>query len=201
MSPARQRRARLRGARAVASESRRDRGNAEIAVGLFPGEAGEQCRLVVGGDAVGLLDGGCDLARQVTRQTEAYVYRFQEPVLEGLVVEADGGLEGADEVADHVLRRIVQQSCELPALFPLRIERARNLLDEHRVLGDGECVVTAMSGRSSARHARQSVRDVLDGDIVRRGREQVEAATREHPLPGTRPLVLSLSVPLISSVP
>ena len=58
---------------------------------------------------------GRDAVGQRRRQAEAAVNGLQQLELEGLVVEADGGLEGADEVADHVLGRIVQQRGEAPA--------------------------------------------------------------------------------------
>ena len=125
------------------------------------------------------------------RQTEALVNGFEQAVLEGLVVEADGGLERADEVADHILRRIVQERGETPGIIPISIERACDLLDEHRVLGNGEGV---RAGRLAvpARDTGKSVCDILDGDVVGRWREQIETAAREHSLPGARPFVLSL---------
>src|SRR5689334_14078435 len=37
-----------------------------------------------------------------------------------------------------------------------------------------------------ARHPRQAMGDIFDFDVERRGVEQIEAASREHALPGAR---------------
>ncbi len=103
--------------------------------------------------------------------------------LEGLVVEADGGLEGADEVADHVLGRIVQQGGEPPARSQAGLERGGDLLHHQRVLGDREGVVAERLA-VPAGDAGEAVGDVLDLDVGGRGVEQVEAPARQHALPG-----------------
>ena len=116
--------------------------------------------------------------------------RLEQAVLDALVVEAYGRLEGTDEIADHVLGCVMQQRREAPLLFPLRIERAGNVLHKHRVLRDGEGMIAARL-TIPARHARDAMGDVLYCDVVRRRRKQIETAARQHPLPGAWLAVIS----------
>src|SRR3546814_18412872 len=79
-------------------------------------------RLEEGGGPVGALDQRLDLARQHGRQPEPKLDRTLQPILERLVVDPDGRLEGRDQVADHVFRGIVQQCCEPPARIDPRVQ-------------------------------------------------------------------------------
>src|SRR6185295_6198920 len=61
----------------------------------------------------------------------------------------------------------------------------RDALYQHTVLRHGKCML-ALGLAVPSRHARQSVCDVLNFDIQRRGIQQVQPATAEHALPGAR---------------
>ena len=113
---------------------------AKEALRLLGAEAGKPGCLIVGGEAVRRLDVSGDVSRQLRRQTEADMNGLEQPTLEGRVVEADGRLEGADQVADDVLGGIVQQRRQPPALRPLRPSRTNNVLHEKRMLADRERV-------------------------------------------------------------
>src|SRR5262245_51335889 len=115
--------------------------HAEVAAGLRLAEARERGRLVVGSDAVRRLDRRGDAVGKRRREREAPMDGLEQLGLERLVVEADGRLERADEIADHVLRRIMQQRGEPPAARQVRLHRARDLLHQHGMLGDGEGVL------------------------------------------------------------
>ena len=119
------------------------------------------------------------------RQAEADMDCRQKPVFEFLVVEPDGGLERADEIADHIFGRIVQQRHQPGLARQPRLELGRQPLDQHAMLGHGEGVI-ASGLPVPARDTRQTVGDVLDLDIQRRGIEQVEPASAQHALPGAR---------------
>ena len=105
----------------------------------------------------------------------------EEPRLDRLVGVADHRLERRDHVADHVFRRVVQQHAEPAGTIEARA-LARDDLDQQRMLGDGEDV-RALGLAVPARHARETMGDVLDLDVERRGIEQVEPAPRQHALP------------------
>ena len=63
--------------------------------------------------------------------------------------------------------------------------RLQQRFDQQRVLRHRKDV-SAVGLSVPARDPRQSVRDVLDRDIRRRGVQQVETAARQHALPGSR---------------
>src|SRR5262245_65152950 len=108
---------------------------------------------------------------------------LQQLALESLVVEPDGRLEWADEVPDHVLRSVVQQSCKPPAARQIGMHGGGDLLDQQSVLGDREGML-ANGLTVPARDAGQAVRDVLDLDVLGRGIEQVEETAGKNALPG-----------------
>ncbi len=119
------------------------------------------------------------------RQAEADMDGGEQPVFEGLVVDAERRLERRDHVADHIFRRIVQKRHEPRMAVEIAVEMAGDLLDEHAVLGHREGMV-ALGLAVPARHAGEPMGDVLDLDVERRGIEQVEPAPRQHALPGAR---------------
>ena len=143
------------------------------------GEARQLRRLEVGGDPVGGLDGHGDAVGQRRRQREAAVDGLQQPVLERLVVDADGGLERADEVADHVFGRIVQQRGQPPAARQVRLHGGGDLLHRRRRLRQ----IERRPRHSRCQRLAEAVGDVLYLDVLGRGIEQVEAAARQHALP------------------
>ena len=102
-------------------------------------------------------------------QPEADVDRRQEPLLEGLVVEAERRLEGRDHVAHHIFRRIVQE-CGEPLLRGSSAGSRCSAISvhQHAMLGHGEGMV-ALGLAVPARHAGEAVRDVLDLDVERGG--------------------------------
>jgi len=104
------------------------------------------------------------------------------PHQHGLVGIADHGLEGRDHVANHVFGRIVQEHREPAAAIEPRI-RACDGLDQERMLRH-RVDVRAFGLSVPARDARKTVRNVGDLDVERGRVEQVEAAARQHALPG-----------------
>ncbi len=151
--------------------------------GLLVGEARELGRFEEGAGPVGLLDQRLDRRRRPGGQAEAQVDRGLQPLLEGLVVDAERRLEGRDHVADHIFGGVVQQGGQAPARLHVRPDMGEDLLDDDRVLGDREGVL-ADGLAVPARDPGQAVGDVLDLYIHGRGVEQVQPAARQHPLPG-----------------
>ena len=79
----------------------------------------------------------------------------------------------------------MEEGGEPPFRRPVRVAFGCYLFDDQDVLGDGEGVVADRLA-VPARDAGEAVGDILDFDIARRGIEQVEAAARQHALPGAR---------------
>ena len=121
-------------------------------------------------------------------KAEAEMDGRQQPVLEVLVVEADGRLERADQVADHIFGRIVEEGSSRPSR-PVRGRNSPRVLDQHAVLGH-ERHANPWSGRSSGPPG-QPMGNILDFDIERRRIEKVQAAAAQHPLPGAAFLVMA----------
>ena len=93
-----------------------------------------------------------------------------QPVLDLLVVAAHRRLEGRDDVAHHVLGRIVEERIE-PRLGTGRgVLRREDLEHQDRMLRDRERIV-ALGLPIPARHSRQPVRDIAELDVERRGIE------------------------------
>ncbi len=103
--------------------------------------------------------------------------------LQVFVINADGCLEWTDEVTDNIFRRVVQKRHETGFAGEQGLELRRQPFHQNAMLCDGEGVL-AFGLAVPARYARQTMRDVLDLDIQRRGVEQIESATAEHSLPG-----------------
>ena len=99
--------------------------------------------------------------------------------LDGLVGVADHRLEGRDDVADHVFRRIVQEHGEPPCAGQSgwRLPRSPR---PGGVLRHREDVVPDRLP-VPARDAGEAVGDVLELDVKRRRVEEVEAPAEEHP--------------------
>ena len=106
-----------------------------------------------------------------------------QPILEGAVVDPQRRLERRDHVADHIFGGVVQQRRQPPAGLDLRVQMGGDVLDHHRMLGDGEGVL-ARGLAVPAGDAGQPVGDVLDLDVHRRGVQKVQPAAGKHPLPG-----------------
>ena len=105
---------------------------------LGGGEAGEPRRFEIGRAAVGGLDQALDLVGTHRRQSEAQMDRGEQPRLDRLVGVADHRLERRDHVADHIFRRVVQQDRKPRPPVEARRARARDGLDQQRVLRDRE---------------------------------------------------------------
>src|ERR1039457_6873973 len=109
----------------------------------------------------------------------------EQAMLDRLVAVADPRLERRDHVADHIFRRIVQQTRQAGTGIEPRRLGARQRLDQQDGRGDRENM-RALRLPLPARHAREPVRDVVDLDVERRGVEQIEPPPRQHALPGAR---------------
>src|SRR5262245_1128874 len=140
---------------------------AEVARGLLRAKAREHGCLVVSGDPVGVLDVGGDRLGERLGQTEGTVDGPEQLDLESLIVEADGGLERTDQVADDVLRRVVQQRRQQPAPLGPGSQCGGDIGHQQGVLGHREGVIAERLA-VPARHPRQPVCDILDGDVGRR---------------------------------
>ena len=130
------------------------------------------------------LKSASEFGRARARQAEAQMDRAEQPKLEILVVDADRGLERADQVADDVFRRVVQQRHQPRLARQAGLELRRQPLHQHAMLRDREGV-RALGLAVPARDAGKAMRDVLDLDVQRRGIEQVEPAAAQHALPGS----------------
>ena len=87
-------------------------------------EAGELRRLEPGRHPVRPLDLRLHRRRQLRRQPEAQVHRPRQPGVERGVAGPDRALHRRDHVADHVLRRVVQQRRQPPARLGARHQPA-----------------------------------------------------------------------------
>src|SRR6185295_9878890 len=83
---------------------------AEKATRLRPRKPGQTGGLVIGRDLISALDQLGDVGRQLRRQTEAHMNGREQLGLESAIVERQRRLERADQVADDIFRRIVDQS-------------------------------------------------------------------------------------------
>ncbi len=141
-------------------------------------------RLIEGGLAVGRLDRLGEIGRKDRLQAEAHEDRGEQPALDLLVVAADRRLERRDHVADHIFRRVVQQRRQPRRAWRAGRERAKDRLDQQRMLRDGEDLRPRASGRSSARRApgrarcRRSRRRAARGRSGRAGGPTACAARR-----------------------
>ncbi len=124
-------------------------------------------------------------ARSGSRQPETPEDGVEDLLLDRFIGFAHESLEGRNEVADHIFRRIVQQGREPAGPAETRLEMTGQCFDEQRMLCHRQDVRPAGLA-VPAGHAGQTMRDVVEVDIVRRGRQKIEAASRQHPLPGPR---------------
>src|SRR5262245_43712583 len=108
----------------------------------------------------------------------------EQALLDALVVAANDRFERRDHVADHILWRVMQQDREHGAVGGSRLDRCRDGVDEQAVLRYRENR-RPLGLAVPARHPRQAVGDVLDLDVEGRWVEEIEAAPRQHALPGT----------------
>src|SRR5215470_13601832 len=108
--------------------SRQGRARAEKSPRLRRTEAREHRRLQECGAAVGGLDGGRDLSRQIVRQSEPEMNRLEQAVFDGLVGAADHDLERRDHVTDDVFGRIVEQQRKPKLAIASAVAKARDLL-------------------------------------------------------------------------
>ena len=109
--------------------------------------------------------------------------RREQALFHHLVVAAEHRLEWRDHVADDIFRRVVQQSREPKADIDARHLLAHHGFHQQRVLRHREDM-RAAGLPVPARDARQAMGDIGDLDIERRGVEQIEPPSRQHPLPG-----------------
>ena len=105
-----------------------------------------------------------------------------------LVGIADHRLEGRDDVADHVFGRVVQEQRQPPSRRQVRPRDGRAIASTSRQCCATEKMCAPARLPVPARDAGEAVGDVVDLDVERRGVEEVEAAAREHALPGARRL-------------
>src|SRR5262249_32986198 len=111
--------------------------------------------------------------------------RLKQLALEGFVVKRQGRLERAYQIADHVFRRIVDESRKPVASIELGGERARNGFDQEGMLRDRKSMIADCLAVPT-RDPRETVRDILDLDVERRRVQQVQPASAQHTLPGPR---------------
>ena len=112
------------------------------------------------------LDPGEQLRGEGRLQAEAALDRREETRLDGAVVGAKEGLERRDHVADHIFRRVVKQHREAALRTGVGRGQARDILDQKRVLGDREGVLSKRLP-VPAGNAGKPVRDVVDLDVER----------------------------------
>src|SRR5215831_11358164 len=106
-------------------------------------------------------------------------------LLERFVVESERRFEWADQIADHIFRRIVHQRRKTVVAAEARREGPGDGLDEQAMLGHRKGMVA--DGLSvPAGYAREPMGDVADLDIEGRRVEQIEPAATQHALPSTR---------------
>ena len=115
---------------------------------------------------------------------EAAMNGVGETLLDDLVVAAHHRLEWRDHVADHILRRVVQQDDEALADGELRLQQAGDILDDKAVLGHGAGVVAEGLAVPSG-DAGEAVGDVGYLDVERGWIEKIEPPSRQHALPCT----------------
>ena len=136
----------------------------------------------MGRGPVGALDKPGQLRRQDCRQFETDVDGTLKALLEGLVIDTQDGLEGCDEIADHVFRRVVEQCREAPFTGRPGAVAAEKRFHQKRMLGHGEGPI-AGGLAVPAGEPRQTVGDVLDLDVERGGIKEVEPTSAQHSLP------------------
>ena len=148
---------------------------AEKLLGFRQGKTRQARRFKVRGDAIGIFDGARERLRQLPGQTKTAVDGGEQTVLKSLIIKAYCSFERTDQIADHIFCRVVQKRREMFGFSKIWVERACDVFDNKGVLRDRKCVV-ANGLTIPARDAGKTVRDVFDLDIVRRRRQQIEAA-------------------------
>jgi len=97
-------------------------GIAETDLRICHGKTGELGRLVISGEFVGLLDGLRHARRQKRRKPEADVDGPLDAVLKGFIARPHQRLEGADQIADDIFRRIVKEGGEAEFRVEVRLQ-------------------------------------------------------------------------------
>ena len=161
---------------------RQGRSRSEKASRFGDAEAGKHGGFEEGRAVVGGLDDRRDVGGKRRWQSESHVDRSEQAVLHRFVGAADDRLERRDHVADHVFGRVVQHQREGEPSIDVAVLLPRDLADEQRVLRHRKNVL-AHGLAVPACDPGEAVGDVLDFDVERRGVEQVEPASRQHPLP------------------
>src|SRR5262245_10656177 len=103
--------------------------------------------------------------------------------LERAIVERQRRLERADQVADDIFGRVMNERREPESAAELGLKLGGDALDEKTVLRHRERMSAARLS-VPARDARKSMSDVFNLDVERRGIEQVESPSAQHALPG-----------------
>src|SRR5947209_5732406 len=158
---------------------------AEELFGLRLREAGEARRLKEGGGAVGAFGKFCQGRRSRGFERETQEHGGENALLHRFVGHAYDGFEWRNHIADHIFRRVVQEDKEACLTRQLGIEVQRDRIDEQRVLSNRENI-RATGLTVPASDTGEDVRDILDLDVERRWIEKIEAAPRQHALPGAR---------------
>ena len=146
---------------------------------VFPDRDGLEMR----GSPVCAPDQSPEIRRQDSRQAETDVDRVLQSGFHRAPLCSQGPLQRADHVAEHVFVRIVHQ-CRQPGIgIEAWPESPCDPLHEKRVFRNGKCPVPR-GLPVPARHAGETMGNVLDLDVEGRRIEQIEPSAAQHTLPG-----------------